>query len=153
MIARGNMARACRASSSIPGIFEPVCIKDELGRDNLYLDGGVVGHHAIEEIAARRPDLDLLILNDFHKHNEDWTELSLNQDFVAAENFNRLVDATANEYNDLKFEILEQMNLSKVEVRPTIPQNLDLSNPTPARIKSIIQTGYEETLRILGGEL
>jgi NTE family protein len=54
---RGNTGKAVRASCSIPGIFQPAVIGD-----NMYVDGGVVSPLAID--VARRYGADVVIAVD-----------------------------------------------------------------------------------------
>ena len=65
-----SMARACRASSTIPLLFQPIEMLDEDGEMCYFVDGGILGLHAPEELAKRHSELDCIIVNDFHQHDE-----------------------------------------------------------------------------------
>jgi len=144
---KGELAKPIRASASIPFIFQPVKIKDADGRDNYYLDGGVVGYNAVEELAKREPSLDVIIVNDFHKHNTDINNEFLEKPWTPYYLTMRLLDCQAAEFDILKYEVLEKYNVEVITIRPNVPFHVELTKPSPELAKKVIDYSIEETKR------
>lgn len=139
----GPMSKACRASAAIPLVFEPIKLSD-----GWYVDGGVCGLHAAEELAKRHPDLDYIIVNDFHQHDEKYRPI-MNKKYLPISLIFRLYDAIANEFESLRTEWLENYSIQEIDIRPNIIHDINLQNPNKEDLTAIIDTGYNETFRIM----
>jgi len=163
----GELAPAIRASASIPYIFALAPIKDSNGVINYYWDGGVVGYNALEELAEREgkeiksdefnrsvmalakanPQLDTIIVNDFHRHNTDIDNSFMEKDWTPYHLGNKLLDCVAGEFDRLKYQVLKQYDIEVISIRPNIPFNVNLEKPSPELAKKVIQYSIEETYR------
>jgi predicted acylesterase/phospholipase RssA len=138
-----SLAKACRASAAIPLVFQPTRLPD-----GWYLDGGVCGLQASEELAKRHPELDYIIVNDFHQHDERYRPI-MNKPFLPISLIFRLYDAVANEFENLRTEWLENYNMQEIDIRPSIIHGVNLQNPNKDDLSAIIDSGYNETLRLM----
>ncbi|MBI2314145.1 MAG: patatin-like phospholipase family protein [Betaproteobacteria bacterium] len=113
---RGNTGMAVRASSSIPGIFQPVQIN---GRE--YVDGGLVSPVPVK--VARAMGADVVIAVDVSRKPEDSLELADTADILLQSIY--IMGNTASVY-----EILE----ADVVIRPPVSEvgTLDFTKKTRA---------------------
>ena len=144
-----KMARPCRASSTIPMAFEPVDMYDRDGEICEFVDGGVTGLHAVEELAMRHPGLDYIITNDFHLHDEKKRPIK-DKKLYPIKLIYKMYDMAANEFEKQRRAIMEQNKIEHINVNPVIPYSVELQKPRKEDLINVINCGYEETLRILG---
>lgn len=162
ILCSGELAPAVRASASIPFVFEAAKIKDSNGKDNYYVDGGVVGHHAldqlarvhaemkcVEHLARTEPWLDVILVNDFHKHKTEINNSFMEKEWTPYHLINRIVDCMAAEYDNLRYQVLKEYNVDVISIRPDIPYNVELKDPSRDLAEQVINYSVDETFRCL----
>jgi len=145
ILTEGELAKCARASASIPLVFEPTKINNEY-----YLDGGVFGYHAADKLLNMEPELDAIIVVDFHLNNEEPSDF-IDEKWLPAKIIQRCLDAQAHEFEKLKFEIIEKedKDIYFINVRPYIPISIDLIKPKKKTLQEIINKSYQESIKFL----
>ena len=146
-IHKGELAPAVRASAAIPFEFE---MKEINGQ--YYWDGGVFGFNAINRLAEFHPDLDVIIVNDFHRHDTAINNKFMKEPLTPVKAVNKLVDCAAYKFDELKYEILESKykQIEVISIRPEIPFSVDLQKPSKELANKVIDCGYNETMKAFG---
>ena len=126
---RGDVGVAVRASSAIPGVFQPVRIR---GRE--YIDGGVVSPAPVR--TARASGADFIIAVDIAHRPDDKKE------------FTNTVEILSQAINIMTHRLAgEQMNLADVAIRPQLQQ---LSSTDFSTRDEAIKRGAEAARRVIG---
>lgn len=145
ILTEGDLAAAARASATIPLVFQPVKIQNQW-----YVDGGVFGYHAADHLLDIHPDLDVIIVVDFHLNDEEPSEFMGNK-WVVKDIVQRCLDSQAHEYEKLKFELITHKNkdVVLVNIRPKIPVSINLLKPDKKTLRRIIDVSYNEASNLL----
>jgi len=127
----GDLYRLVRASSSIPFLFEPVEIGDEL-----YVDGGLMNNLPVEPLRAI---CDYVIAVDVNPMDEN---KNLNNIFaIAVRSF----------YLSVRANIEVRKSLSDIFIQPKALKDVALFDLR--KIEKAIEIGYEETKKVLTSSL
>jgi NTE family protein len=124
---KGPLADAVMASTSIPGIFKPVEIKDKI-----YVDGGIVENVPIDTVKKLGAEYVIAVdLNSKNKYNKP----------------ENILDVLVNSFHFLIQErVKSQTQLANLMIEPDLSQ---FNRTSTKHVDKLIKIGYEESIKVL----